>query len=153
MRRLLSLAGVIIAGCLDPNVVTAPAPLVFHAARSAREATQVAAVALAYAGFRVTQGDSLGEALIASRRATHNGNEDYITCTLPRGSAAAANRETTLNISFRAKPDTAGSNVTIESKVSSSYPGYDGTAMQIPPNDTDCVSNGAMERQLAAALR
>ena len=152
LRRILMLACLVACGCLS-TPVTAPAPIAFHASRSAREATQVAAVALANAGFRVAQTDSIGQLLSATRTATHNGNEDYITCQLPRGSGAAANRQTILSITFRAKPSTSGSDVTIDGKVTTSYPGYEGTAMQTAPNDTDCVSNGAMERQLEMALR
>ena len=152
VRRILMLAWLFVGGCLN-NPVTAPTPLVFHASKSAWEATQVAAVALANAGFRVTQSDSLGQTLAATRTATHNGNEDYITCQFPRGSGAAANRQTVLRITFRAKPTAAGSDVTIDGKVTTSYPGYDGTAMQTPPNETDCVSNGTMERQLETAVR
>ena len=84
---------------------------------------------------------------------SHNGNEEYVTCQLPRGSGAAANRETTLYIKFKAKPSASGSDVAIDSRVRTSYPGYEGTAMQTAPNETDCVSNGTMERQLETALR
>src|SRR2546423_458704 len=129
LRRILMLACLVVCGCLS-TPVTAPAPIAFHASRSAREATQVAAVALANAGFRVAQTDSIGQLLSATRTATHNGNEDYITCQLPRGSGAAANRQTILSITFRAKPSTSGSDVTIDGKVTTSYPGYEGTAMQ-----------------------
>src|SRR5438094_6998274 len=152
VRRILTLACLPLCGCLN-NPVTAPSPLAFHASKSAREATQVAAIALANAAFRVTQSDSLGEALSATRTATHNGNEDYVTCQIPRGSGAAANRQTVLSITFRAKPSASGSDVAINGKVTTTYPGYEGTAMQTAPNETDCVSNGTIERQLESALR
>ena len=106
LPRILILACLVVCGYLS-TPVTAPAPIAFHASRSAREATQVAAVALANAGFRVAQTDSIGQVLSATRTATHNGNEDYITCQLPRGSGAAANRQTILSITFRAKPSTS----------------------------------------------
>jgi hypothetical protein len=156
MRRLFTLC-VAVAGssCVNLGVapVQAPPPLSFHASRQAREATQVAVIALMTAGFRVEQTDSLGQQIRASRTATHNGNEDYIACDIPRGSAAAANRETTLTINFRAAPSTAGSDVAIDSRVVTSYPGYAGTVMQSAANETDCVSKGLMERQLQSALR
>jgi hypothetical protein len=153
MRRLLALPlGIVFTGCL-PSRTVAPAPLSFHASRSAKEAAQVAAVALINAGFRVSQSDSLGQALTASRTATHNGNQEYVICDLPRGSAAAANRETTLTIDFKATPGANGSDIKVDSRVRTSYPGYEGTSMQTAPNDTDCVSNGTMEQQLAASLR
>jgi hypothetical protein len=156
MRRIFALA-VAVAGlsCKHlglPPVQAAP-PLSFHASKSAKEAAQVAVVSLMTAGFRVEQTDSLGEAVRASRTATHNGNEDYIACDLPKGSGAAANRETTLTINFRALRSTSGSDVAIDSRVVTSYPGYEGTVMQSAPNQTDCVSNGVMERQLQSALR
>jgi hypothetical protein len=134
-----------------PPIQAAP-PVSFHSSKSPREATQVAVISLTTAGFRVEQTDSVGQAIRASRTATHNGNEDYIVCDLPTGSAAAANRETTLTINFRASPSTTGSDVAIDSRVVTSYPGYAGTVMQSAPNQTDCVSKGVMERQLQSAL-
>lgn len=153
MRRFLALPlAMTFTACL-PTRALAPAPLSFHASRTAREATQVAAVVLINAGFRVTQADSIGEALTASRTATHNGNQDYVKCNLPKGSAAAANSETTLTIDFKATRGDSGSDVRVESRVRTSYPGYVGTSMETAPNDTDCVSNGVMEQQLVAALK
>lgn len=151
-RMLIVTTVVLVTGCLSSPVV-APAPIAFHASQQPSQATQVAALALANAGFRVNQSDSVGTALIANRWATHNGNEDYIRCLYPRGSDAAANRATTLFITFKAMPDSVGSTVTIGGHVTTSYPGYQGTALAKAPNDTDCVSNGAIERQLEQALR
>ena len=153
MRRILALLFATASTACLPTRAVAPAPLSFHASRSAKEAAQVAAVALINAGFRVTQTDSIGQALTASRTATHNGNDQYVTCDAAKGSAAAANRETTLTIDFKVAPSASGSDVRVESRVRTSYPGYVGTAMETPPNETDCVSNGVMEQQLAGALR
>lgn len=153
MRRILALLLAMAGTACLPTRAVAPAPLAFHASRSAKEAAQVAAVVLINGGFRVTQTDSIGQALTASRTATHNGNDQYVTCNLPKGSAAAANSETTLTVDFKATPGASGSDIKIESRVRTSYPGYVGTSMETAPNETDCVSNGAMEQQLAAALR
>ena len=153
MYRMLTAAMVVlVAGCLSSPIV-APSPVAFHAPQPASQATQIAALALANAGFRVSQSDSVGTALTANRWATYNGNQDYVRCRYPTGSDAAANRATTLFISFKALPDTGGSTVTINGHVTTTYPGYQGTAMEIAPNDTDCVSNGVIERQLEQALR
>jgi len=151
-RMLIAAMVVLVSGCLTSPIV-APSPVEFHAGKAAPQAIQIAALALASAGFRVAQADSLGTALTANRWATHNGNEDYVRCRYPKGSDAAANRATTLFITLRAKPDTMGSDVTIGGRVTTTYPGYQGTAMAIAPNDTDCVSTGAIERQLEIALR
>lgn len=153
MRRILALLLAMASTACLPTRAVAPAPLSFHASRSAKDAAQVAAVALVNAGFRVTQADSIGQSLTASRTATHGGNEQYVTCNLPKGSAAAANSETTLTIDFKVTPSASGSDVRLESRVRTSYPGYAGTSMETAPNATDCVSNGVMEQQLAAALR
>lgn len=153
MRRILALLLAMAGTACLPTRAVAPAPLSFHASRSAKEAAQVAAVALINAGFRVTQTDSIGQALTASRTATHSGNDQYVTCNLPKGSGAAANSETTLTIDFKATPSASGSDINVESRVRTSYPGYVGTSMETTPNDTDCVSNGTMEQQLAGALR
>lgn len=153
MRRILALLLAMAGTACLPTRAVAPAPLSFHTSRSPKDAAQVAAVALVNAGFRVTQTDSIGQALTASRTATHGGNEQYVTCNLQKGSAAAANSETTLTIDFKVTPTTSGSDVRLESRVRTSYPGYVGTSMETAPNDTDCVSNGTMEQQLAGALR
>lgn len=151
-RMLIAATVVLVIGCL-PKPYVAPAPIAFHAAKPATQATQIVAVALANAGFNVAQSGAAGTALTANRTATHSGNQDYVWCRYPSGSDAAANRATTLFITFRAIPDTTGSDVTIGGHVTTSYPGYQGTAMQIAPNDTDCVSKGVIEQQLQAALR
>lgn len=153
MSRMLPLViAALSAGCLA-RPITAPAPLTFHVTRSPNDATRTAVLALVSDGFRVTQTDSVGTAIEATRTATHNGNQDFITCELPKGSAAAANRETTLHISFRAAPAGEGSEVTVSGRVVTTYPGYEHTAMQTPPSETDCVSNGTMERRVENALR
>src|SRR2546423_11378296 len=93
LRRILMLACLVVCGCLS-TPVTAPAPIAFHASRSAREATQVAAVALANAGVRVAQTGSIGQGLSATRTATHNANADYLTRPLPPRSRPASHRRT-----------------------------------------------------------
>lgn len=153
MRRILPLATVAFATACLGHPLTAPAPMSFHSARSARDATRGAVLALVNAGFRVTQTDSMGMAVNATRTATHSGNAEFVTCQLPKESAAAVDRETTLQISFRAvpAPQGEGSEVTIASKVTTAYPGYD--AATIPVGDASCVSSGTMEQRLQTALR
>jgi len=152
-KILIAAAAVLTIGCLNKTFSAAPPPLLFHASQPATEATRIAAMALASAGFNVAQSGATGTALTANRTATHNGNQSYINCRYPNGSDAAANRATTLFITFKALPDTSGSAVTIDGRVTTSYPGYQGTAMAIAPNDTDCVSNGTIEQQLESALK
>jgi hypothetical protein len=153
MRRLLALPALIFVSSCMPRPTIAPGPRSFHSARPPKEAMQSAVIALMSAGFNVRQTDSLGAALTATRTATHNGNQQYVICDVPQGSDAAANRETMLILSFTAKPSGDGSDVNLASKVRTSYPGYDGTVMQSAPNETDCVSNGEIEKQLESALR
>jgi hypothetical protein len=153
MSRIVSVITLALLGSCMRSPVVAPAPVSFHSPRSAKEATQIAAVALMNAGFRVMQTDSIGNALAGTRTATHNGNQEYVICELPNGAGAAANRETALAVSFKATPGSEGSDVSISSRVTTSYPGYAGTAMQTPANETDCVSNGTIEHQLESALR
>ena len=153
MPKTLPLALAILATACVGQPLVAPTPVTFHSSRSPADVTRGAAVALVDAGFRVTQTDSLGYALTATRAATHNGNADFVTCNMPSGSAAAANRETTLTILLRSVAAAAGSDVTIGSSVKTDFPGYEGTAIQVPAADSLCVSRGTMERRLEAALR
>ena len=51
-RFTLVVAAGLMAGCLSSRP-TAPAPVSFHSSRSAKEATQAAAITLTGAGFRV----------------------------------------------------------------------------------------------------
>jgi len=153
MKRFTWVVAVeLVTGCVSSKP-TAPAPVSFHSSRSAKEATQAAAVTLTGAGFRVEQADTIGNALTANRTATHNGNQQYVVCALPKGSDAAANRQTILAVSFRAVPKPTGSDISINSQVTTSYPGYEGTAMQVPANASECVSNGTIEQQLTNVLR
>jgi hypothetical protein len=141
-----------VAGCLVGGP-KAPEPLIFRSSQPPREVVRRAALALVSAGFQVTQIDSLGGGLVANRTRAANGNEEFVTCQLPRNSEGAANRATTLRIAFTATKADAGSDLRIESNVVTSYPGYDGTPMAMATNENDCASNGTMERRLADALR
>ena len=143
---------IVLSACLTSGP-KAPEPVTLRSSQPPREAIRMAALALVTAGFQVTQADSLGDALAASRTSLANGNEVFLTCTLPRNSGAAANRATTLRIAFSAKAADSGSDVLIASSVVTSYPGYDGTPMAMATNESDCTSNGVMEARLAAALR
>ena len=153
MRRIVALSSVVFLGaCLAP-APQAPAPLLLHSAKASTDVTRIAAYALTSVGFRVTQTDEYGEALQAVRTRPGNGNQDYVTCQMPKHAEAAAHRETALTITMATKPASTGSDVTIRSNVRTSYPGYAGPRMAVPSNETDCVSSGEMERQLAEVVR
>ena len=141
-----------VAGCLVGGP-KAPEPVSARSSQPPREVVRRAALALVTAGFQVTPIDSVGGGLAASRTRLANGNEEFLTCQLPRNSEGAANRETTFRIAFSARPADVGSDLLIQSSVVTSYPGYDGTPMAIATNEIDCASNGTMERRLADALR
>jgi hypothetical protein len=151
-RNLLLLSLALAAACVTPPPKP-PQPAPLHSSRAATEVAKIAAYGLHSAGFRVTQTDEWGEALEGVRTATANANEQYIICHLPKNAGAVAYRETAFVVTLEAKPTQSGSDVTIRSVVHTSYPAYAGTAMAIAPNDTDCVSNGTMERRLADAVR
>lgn len=141
-----------VAGCLVGGP-KAPEPVTARSSQPPREVLRRAVVALVSAGFQVTVIDSAAAGLTASRTRVANGNEEFVTCQLPRNSEGAANRATTLRIAFSATPADAGSDLRIQSSVVTSYPGYDGTPMAMATNENDCTSNGTMEQRLANALR
>ena len=124
---------IMITGCLIGGP-KAPEPVTARSSQPPRDVVRRAALALVSAGFQVSQVDSLGGGLSASRTSLANGNEEYVTCRLPKNSGGAANRATTLRIAFSAKPADAGSDLRIESSVVTSYPGYDGTPMALATN-------------------
>lgn len=152
-RVIVSVSLIIAASCAkSPTTAVAPAPMTFHSSRTASDAARGAAMALLGAGFRVTQTDAVGEAITATRTATGSGNDDYVVCNVPMRPEDI--RQTAFTIDLRAKPAPAdsGSSVALDSKVLTSY-SVPGDSAMLKASASDCVSNGKMERQLAAALR
>lgn len=149
---------IVVSSCARAPMAVAPAPISLHSSRTAEDATRGAAMALMGAGFRVVQTDSLGRTLMATRTATGNGNEDYVVCNVPM--RVQAIRQTAFTIDLKFLPSASGSDITINSKVMTSYTpeGADSSSpatvsSMTPANATDCVSNGRIEKQLAEALR
>ena len=149
---------IVVSSCAKAPMAVAPAPISLHSSRGVDDITRGAAMALMSAGFRVVQTDSLGRTLIATRTATGNGNEVYVVCNVPM--RVQSIRQTAFTIDLKFLPSASGSDITINSKVMTSYTGEGAdssspvtTASMTPASATDCVSNGRMERQLAQALR
>ena len=149
---------IVVSSCATAPMATAPAPISLHSSRTADDLTRGAAMALMGAGFRVVQTDSGGRTLVATRTATGNGNEEYVVCNVPM--RVASTRETAFTIDLKILPSASGSDVTIGSRVMTSYSSEGGdssspvsVASMTGPSATDCVSNGKMEKQLADALR
>jgi len=149
---------IVVPSCARAPMAVAPSPISLHSSRAADDASRGAAMALMGVGFRVVPTDSTGKTLVATRTATGNGNEAYVVCTVPM--RVASTRQTALTISLKIVPSASGSDITIDSKVMTSYSAESGdssspiaTASMNAANATDCVSNGKVEKQLADALR
>ena len=160
MRRVIApvVFLIVASSCARTPTAVAPAPISLHSSRTAEDATRGAAMALLGEGFRVVQADSLGRTLIATRTATGNGNEGYIVCNVPMRVASV--RQTVLTVTLRLLPSGSGSDISIHSRVMTSYSQESGdssspvsSASMTPPSATDCLSNGRIEKQLADALR
>lgn len=153
MRRLLLLGGVL--ACTMPQPPQPVAPVAFHSERTASEVAQIAAQQLALAGFTLTQSDANGGIVTAHRDRAKLGNGEYVNCKYGDGSSGANLMDTDLTVSVIAKPAANGSDVQIVGAVRTTYPGMAGTGLEgaMPPSDTDCASNGVLEKRIADAIR
>lgn len=160
MRRVIApiVLLIVVSSCARAPMAVAPAPISLQSSRTADDASRGAVMALMGAGFRVVQTDSLSRTLTATRTATGRGNDDYIVCNVPM--RVSSIRETVYTINLKILPRPAGSDITISSKVMTSYAQESAdtstpvsSASMASANETDCLSNGRMEKQLADALR
>lgn len=138
-----------LAACIPP----APAqlgPRSLHSAKASSQAAQAAAQTLVADGFEIVTSDATNGIVTARRLRAAKGNDDFVVCRGAKNSIAATNKETTITVSFIAKPAAAGSDITISNNVRVAFPGLTGL-LASAPNEEDCASTGVAETHLAAA--
>lgn len=151
-RAPLLFAAFVAIGCVPPKPAQL-APRSVQSSRSPIEAVQIVARTLAADGFEIVTSDATGGVVSAKRLRAKLGNADFISCRFAAGSLANNNMETTLFVTFTAQKSDAGAAGTITSRVNVAFPGFQGSALAMPPSDDDCTSNGTEESKIAAAVK
>ena len=151
-RRLLVIPVLLGSACVQ-QPLTQPEPVSFKSAKSKAEVVQVATRELTAAGFEIAASDTAAGTLTAKRTREKRGNFDYITCKFAENSLAETNLESTLTVMVSATGTGAASDVQVRGTVLAKYPGLEESPLPRSESQTDCVSTGAIERQVATALR
>ena len=149
-RRLTAFALLSIAGCM--KAPPAPAPEQLHVDKSPSEIVRAATSEFTAAGFQISQSDTAAGTVVARKTGTPDTRTADITCKYQRGSPYGRLAQATLVVSLSTKPGSSGSDVAIGSVVHTDFSALPG-AFNHAPNDTDCVSSGAMEKRIAAVVR
>lgn len=150
MTKLSLLSLLALAACM--KAPPAPAPEQLHVSRSPAEVVRMATTEFTAAGFQIALSDSTAGTLLAQKAGTPDTQTADITCKYQRGSPYGRLARATLVVNLSAKPASSGSDVVIGSLVHTDFSALPG-AFNHPPNDTDCVSSGAIEKRIAAAVR
>ena len=105
-------------------------------------------------GFEIAASDTVAGTLSAKRVRDRRGNYDYITCKFAENSLAEQNLVATLTVtvSTTSPPGGATNNVEIGASVLATYPGLEDSPLPRSESRSDCVSTGAIEKQIATAL-
>lgn len=151
MARVSRLVAImLVAGCM--KAPQAPAPQQLNVAKSPAEIVRAAISEFTAAGFQVAQSDTTTGTIVAQKSGSPDTQTADITCKYQRGSPYGRLAQATLVVNLSAKPGTAGSDVVIGSIVHTDFSALPG-AFNHAANDTDCVSSGAIEKRIAAAVR
>ena len=150
LRRLSAFALLSIAGCM--KAPPAPTPEQLHVDKSPAEIVRAAVSEFTAAGFQIAQSDTAAGTVVAQKTGTPDTHTADITCKYQRGSPYGRLAQATLVVKLSTKPGGGGSDVVIGSVVHTDFSALPG-AFNHAPNDTDCVSSGAMEKRIAAAIR
>jgi len=117
-----------------------------------------ASATLVELGFDISVSDATGGVVQANRerRGTMTGGQNdpipFIACSGTYAGFAEIHHVTKYTVSVSAIPrDGGGSTVTIRSRVVSEWPGV-GEIVRPASSETDCASDGTVERQLATAI-
>jgi len=153
MRDRARLAwAVILVGACAPAPLPAPEPVSIKSARSKADVVRVTTRELTSAGFEIASSDTTAGTVSAKRTRERRGNFDYITCKFAENSLAETNLVSTITVTVSTSASTDMNNVEIGSSVLATYPGLEGTPLPRAESRSDCVSTGAIEKQIATAL-
>ena len=141
----------LLVGCV-PAPLEQPAPASVRTNRSRADIVQTATRELTSAGFEIAASDTTAGSLTAKRTRDKRGNFDYITCKFAENSLAETNLVSTLTVNVAATPSGQASDVQIRATVLATYPGLEDSPLPRSESQTDCVSTGVIERQVATAL-
>lgn len=142
-----------IVGCSPTPPLTAPEPVSIKSSRSKADVVRVATRELTLVGFEIASSDTSAGTLTATRKRDRRGNFDYITCDFAENSLAESNLVSTMTVIVSAtSPSGGGTSVEIASSVLAAYPNLEGTPLPRSESHSDCVSTGAIEKQIATAL-
>jgi len=130
----------------------APAPEQLHVDKSPADVVRRAAAEFTAAGFQIAQSDTAAGNVVAQKAGTPDTQTADIACKYQRGSPYGRLARATLVVNVSAKAAGSGSDVVIGSLVHTDFSALPG-AFNHAPNDTDCVSSGAIEKRIAAAVR
>ena len=145
-------AALVIVGCKQATF-EAPAPVSMKTSRSKAQVMQLASRELTSAGFEVATSDTVAGTLTATRTRDRRGNYDYIDCNFAENSLAEQNLVSTLTVTVATTSPGAGTNsVEIGASVLAKYPGLQDSPLPRSESRSDCVSTGAIEKQIAKAL-
>jgi hypothetical protein len=146
-------AALAIVGCKQATF-EAPGPVSLKTTHSKAQVVQLASKELTSVGFEVATSDTVAGSLTATRTRDRRGNYDFIDCDFAENSLAEQNLVSTLTVTVATTSPTTGTNsVAIGASVLAKYPGLEGSPLPRSESRSDCVSTGAIEKQIATALQ
>ena len=145
-------AALAIVGCKQATF-EAPGPVSLKTTHSKAQVVQLASKELTSVGFEVATSDTVAGSLTATRTRDRRGNYDFIDCDFAENSLAEQNLVSTLTVTVATTSPGAGTNnVEIAGSVLAKYPGMADSPLPRSESKSDCVSTGAIEKQIAKAL-
>lgn len=158
LTSLVALASLCIACVTPPSPPPQIAPVTAASDLAPLDVVRRASATLVELGFDISVSDATGGVVQAKRERTgtmsssQNDPIPFITCSGTYAGWAETHHVTKYTVSVSAIPrDGGGSAVTIRSRVVSEWPGV-GQIIRPAPSETDCASDGSVERQLSAAI-
>jgi hypothetical protein len=147
IHRWLLVPALVLSACVPPPPPQVE-PVAVRSNRSKPDVVRIATRELTSAGFEISSSDTVAGTLTATRVGEKRGNFDYITCKFAENSLAEMNLVSTMTVTVAA----SGFDVAIKSSVLSAYPALASSPLPRSESQTDCASNGVIEKRLAAAL-